>query len=1173
MNFFETYIRDLRDIHLSGAAVPETSYYGVLSNLLTEIGKSLKPKVSCIINIQNKGAGIPDAGLFDQSQFQKSSDVEPLKGTLPARGVVEIKSTKEDVVKVAATAQITKYLNKYGQVLVTNYRDFLLVGRDALGNKINLESYKLSDSEVEFWQGAMNPDALAKKHSERFIEYIKRVMMMSVPLTSPEDVAWFLASYARDAKARIESVELTALTQLRTALEEALGLKFEGEKGERFFRSTLVQTLFYGIFSAWVLWHKENKATTSTKFNWQQAVWLLRVPMLRALFEQIVMPSKLKPLGLVEVLDWTDTVLNRVVPDEFFAKFQEGQAVQYFYEPFLQAFDPELRKELGVWYTPHEIVEYMVARIDRVLREELDIADGFADPTVYVLDPCCGTGTYLVEVLKRIAQTLREQGEDALVSHHLKQAAMKRVFGFEILPAPFVVAHLQLGLILQNEGAPLIDDAQERVGVYLTNALTGWESQSQIPISWIELEQERKSSGLVKQKQPILVVLGNPPYNAFAGVSPGEEEGLVEVYKGVYYIQRPPKKTAKGDKFLPPIKRYKLSDPQSQGGWGIKKYNLDELYVRFLRLAERRIAEISDKGIVCYITNFSYLSDSSFVIMRQKFLSEFDALWFDCLTGDSRETGKLTPEGKPDPSVFSSEYNRVGIRKGTAIGLMIRRPKRSNKPMIRFRHFWGVTKRADLIASLNTEDFNSQYDEPKPDKINRFSFRPSEVGGNYLSWAKLSDFSSSGLQGMDEDRANALINIKADELTKILSNYFDPKVEWADFASLKTGLSRNSAAFNPQKVRGEAQKKEIFDTSRIHRYLFRPYDIRWAYYTDVPNVWKRCRPELYKQNWQGNAFLLSRVAGVASPEGVPFLFTINLLSRDSMKGHAVAFPLQLRPLKDNKQATAQISFLPESEVKTIANLSQPARDYLESLGLKNPDEDNETASLIWMHSLAIGYSPSYLLENADGIRQDFPRIPLPSTKAALVDSSELGKKIAALLNTESQVVGVTSSPIRSELKTVGVFSRVSNTTLTDEDFQVTADWGHAGKNGVTMPGKGKYLEREYTDSEHEAIKQGVLSFDEALRHLGEQTIDVYLNGTTYWRNIPLRVWEYNICGYQVIKKWLSYREFDLLKRALTIEEVQEVMQMARRIAAILLLEPTLNTNYQVIKEKSYTWKV
>ena len=131
------------------------------------------------------------------------------------------------------------------------------------------------------------------------------------------------------------------------------------------------------------------------------------MPIIRALFAQLCEPGRLRPLGLVEVLDWTDAALNRVEQTAFFARFQEAEAVEYFYEPFLEAFDPELSKQLGVWYTPPEIVTYMVARVDRSLRDDLRVADGLADENVYVLDPCCGTGSFLVAVLRRIAATLR----------------------------------------------------------------------------------------------------------------------------------------------------------------------------------------------------------------------------------------------------------------------------------------------------------------------------------------------------------------------------------------------------------------------------------------------------------------------------------------------------------------------------------------------------------------------------------------------------------------------------------------------------------------------------------------------------------------------------------------------------------------------------------------------
>ena len=199
-------------------------------------------------------------------------------------------------------------------------------------------------------------------------EYLSRALSHSASLTEPRDLAWLLASYARDGLARVEANDAApSLTAVRSALEEALGVKFEGGLGAAFFRSTLVQTLFYGVFSAWVLWARQS-STQSSKFNWHDTAWYLRAPVLQALFQQVATPTQLKPLDLIEVLDWAAAALDRVDRDTFFDRFNEGEAVPYFYEPFLEAFDPDLRKQLGVWYTPTEVVRYMVARVDRALK-------------------------------------------------------------------------------------------------------------------------------------------------------------------------------------------------------------------------------------------------------------------------------------------------------------------------------------------------------------------------------------------------------------------------------------------------------------------------------------------------------------------------------------------------------------------------------------------------------------------------------------------------------------------------------------------------------------------------------------------------------------------------------------------------------------------------------------
>jgi hypothetical protein len=312
---------------------------------------------------------------------------------------------------------------------------------------------------------------------------------------------------------------------------------------------------------------------------------------------------------------------------------------------------------------------------------------------------------------------------------------------------------------------------------------------------------------------------------------------------------------------------------------------------------------------------------------------------------------------------------------------------------------------------------------------------------------------------------------------------------------------------------------------------------------------------------------------------VPFYYTSLLGDNDALRGHAYYFPLRLFDGQRLKVST-QGSLLADpvggtGERRFTANLSSPARTYLAAVGIADPDKDADTAGLVWMHALAIGYAPTYLSENADGVRQDWPRVPLPNSREALLASAALGREVAALLDTESPVQGVTTGEIRPELRLVGSIRKLGGGQLTPGELAVTAGWGHAGKGGATMPGKGKLVPRDYGPDESAAVAEGAaclgLDSEEAFARLGETTNDVYLNGTAFWGNVPEAVWDYTIGGYQVMKKWLSYRERDLLGRALSLDEVREVTNMARRIAAILLLGPRLDANYRTIRDATYPW--
>jgi len=1154
----EAYLSQVRDIWSTQANSPETSYYPAVANLFNAVGKTLRPKVLCVMNLKDQGADNPDGGLFTADQFGGKSAAKPRPGLPPSRGAIEAKSTKKEVKVIAASGQVAKYLSLYGIVIVTNLRDFLIVERGANAHPVERESFSFADEERDFWHNKVaHPRATAQQRGPQFIEFVKRACLHNAPLSSPKLVAWFLASYARDGLFRVEQQkQLPPLQAIRSALEEALGMKFTADKGEHFFRSTLVQTLFYGVFSAWVSWHRANPSANA-RFDWRTSEWSLHVPFIRTLYRQVAEPGQLGELGLVELLDWGAGVLNRVDRREFFNRFKDEHAVQYFYEPFLEAYDPELRKELGVWYTPPEIVKYQVARVDTVLREELDLPDGLADPNVIVLDPCCGTGAYLVEVLRRIAATLRDKAGDALVASDLKEAAMNRVFGFEILPAPFVVSHLQLGLMLQAEGAPLLHDKGERVGVYLTNALTGWEppkgAKATLPLPYPELAQERDAAEQVKRKKKILVILGNPPYNAFAGVSPDEEQGLVEPYKK------------------------DLNKRTAQGGWSIKKFNLDDLYVRFFRLAERRIAEMTGRGVISFISNFSYLGDPSFVVMRERFLKEFDKLWLDCMNGDSRETGKLTPEGKPDPSVFSTDYNREGIRVGTAVCVIVRKATRQKKPTVRFRHFWGAGKRADLLAGLKTRNFNATYTIAHPCEENRLSFRPESVTGAYNGWVSVTSLCAvEPISGLQEMRKEALVDISRDDLRERMQAYFDASLDWETAVPLIDGLAMTAGAFDPKACREKLLRAESVDPKRIARYSLYPFDNRWCYHTNTMPLWNRPRAKLAAQCWPGNRSFVTRPFAERPRERAVMTVTPLLPDYHLLRPNAVAIPILL--LNGDRLSNRQLATLfdtlgeaPSTEVPA-ANLSKPSRAYLARLGIKDPDADPEIAALLWMHALAIGYSSAYLTENADGIRRDWPRIPLPAGRKALESSASLGERLAAILDTEAEVPGITTGKFSPLFKTMGVTTKIGQEVL---DLAVTAGWGHAGKGGVVMPAKGKLSRRVYDAGELKAIEAEAgargMRAEDVIRLLGDKTCDVHLNDAAYWRNIPLNVWDYHIGGYQVIKKWLSYREESILGRAIKAEEAREVMNMARRIAALILMQPELDANYEAAKADTWPW--
>ena len=1105
----EEYFSELRLLRASGGATGERSTYPALANLLNAVGATLRPKVFCVVELADQGAGHPDIGLYAANQVQRG---KPRKGQVPERGVIEIKSPSEDVGLTAESSQVSGYWENYRLVLVTNTRDFMLLGEDTEGRPVKLETFRLADSEIEFDALLLKPRAFAREVGAGLGEYLCRALSHPATIVEPRDLAWLMASYARDGLARVgASEDSTSLSTLRSALEDALGVRYEGERGAAFFRSTLVQTLFYGVFSAWVLWSRETPPPTG-KFDWRLAVWHLRAPVLRTLFQQLSNPGQLEPLGLLEVLDWTADALDRVDRKAFFEQFDEGEAVQYFYEPFLEAFDPALRKQLGVWYTPSEVVRYMVARVDMALKDDLGIEDGLAAENVYVLDPCCGTGAYVSEVLRRIAHNLEGSGLGALIGSRVKHAATERVFGFEIMPAPFVVAHLQVGLTMQDLKAPLSDSLSptgpggetERAGIFLTNALTGWEPTVQKPLPFPELEEERDRAERVKQDTPVLVILGNPPYNGYAGMAVDEERELSTTYRTTKVVRR----------------------PEGQG--------LNDLYVRFFRMAERRITEKTGQGVVCFISNYSWLDGLSFTGMRERYLREFDAIRIDSLNGDKYRTGKVAPDGSPDPSIFSTSSDPVGIQVGTAVTTLVRKAGHTPAETIGFRNLWGQEKPEELGETAERKP-DALYDVVAPNLRLGLPFAPLAVSGAWHEWPSLPELLPVSFPGVTTSRDPFLVDVDFDRLAGRVEAYFNADLPHEEIARRYPAVMRATARFDANSVRNTLVERGGPCETGFIRYAYRPFDTRWLYWEGDTDLLDRKRAEYKPHVFEGNLWLCSAQhlrKGEAEPQAY---FTCNMASYHLIERGALWFPVWLRDAGLGLEGGG---------IHRRPNLSPAAETYLERIGA-NPED-------LFHHVLAVLHDPAYREANSGALRMEWPRIPIPGwpdgneagASDELAESAKRGRKLAALLDCDTPVSGVTSGALRSEMAVIAVPSSTDGGNMVGDDFDVTAGWGHFGSGQAVMPGQGRVVERPYTPEEREAM-------GEAVSTLGDTTYDVYLNERAYWRNVPANVWGYKLGGYQVLKKWLSYRERKVLGRSILPDEVQYVSVTARRIASIL----------------------
>lgn len=471
-----------------------------------------------------------------------------------------------------------------------------------------------------------------------------------------------------------------------------------------------------------------------------------------------------------------------------------------------------------------------------------------------------------------------------------------------------------------------------------------------------------------------------------------------------------------------------------------------------------------------------------------------------------------------------------------------------------FRQLWGIAKRQELLATAETPS-DVLYTPVKPPLELGLPFSETRVHAGYLTWPKLSDLMPYRFSGVQTKRDALVVDMHLDALQSRISRYFDPNVTNDEIKHLVPEAMRVTKRYEPVETRKTLTSRGVL-SSHFRRYGYRPFDLRWVYWEPETRLLGEKSPEYFAAHSPPTMQLV--IPKAQRKEWSPPLLVTSLVDLNAMDGGAASVPFATKDILTGE---------PPPNLSTVLRASFGG------------DSANEIQ--IGLHCLAILHSPSYAHDHAETMRADVPRVPMPGDLALVAASSALGAKLAALLDPEQASIGVNRGPLRPGLRSFGQPYKRGDKTLDDADLAVTAGWGFFQVNPktasrITQPGSGMSAERDYTAAERtaladEATEQG-LSTAVALDLLGNRTVDVHLSTDVMWRNIPIGVWKYTLGGYPVIKKWLSYRERSVLGRALTPEEVSSVSELVRRIAAILLMGPALNANYEAAKANSVEWK-
>lgn len=894
-------------------------------------------------------------------------DFVVLKNDVPIL-YIEAKDIGISLDKVEKSEQMARYFG-YANLVLTDYVEFRFY-RNGLpyGEPIKIADYDLKERTINAY--SHNYDLLSKTLLD-FAQSHKE------PIKSGVHLAKIMGGKAQRIRDNVQqflggaSEQNKELFRVYDAIKKMLVHDLSLES----FSDMYAQTLVYGLF---VARYYDDSAQT---FSRQEARDLVPAsnPFLQHFFDHIAGPNFDKRLSyivdeLCEAFQHADT---KKLVEEYMV---DADPIIHFYEDFLKEYDPALRKKMGAYYTPLPVVNFIVRSVDHILKKDFGLAQGLADTAklpdgkhrVQILDPAVGTGTFISATIRVIYEHLLKQKQEGRWPAYVHNDLLPRLHGFELMMAPYTIAHLKLSLAFKQTG---FWKFHRRLGIYLTNSLEQAETQPNLLSFGLaeSIAEEAKEATVVKNTTPIMVVLGNPPYSVSSSNKGEWIQNLIKVYKA---------------------------------GLGEKKINLDDDYIKFLRFAEHFI-EKNKTGIVAMITNNSFIDGITHRQMRKHLLETFDEIYVLDLHGNSKKREK-SPDGGKDENIFD-------IQQGVSINIFVRKNE-SKTELGTVYHSEVFGKRESKFETLNKLDIEKikwqklDYSEPY------FFFVPKDFGENveYEKGFKVEELFIESVSGIESVRDNLTIHFERKSLEKVVNDFIQ-------LSEKEIALKYNTSDARDWKI--SRAKQDIISTSgsneNYRKISYRPFDIRDVYYTGKQNGFVcNSRFNVMKHLLKQNIALIAK-RGFEKENAQPAFVTNKIFDRrgwsaPGMQGAESIFPL----------------YLYSDDGSRVPNLKKEIVDEIEKIVSKVTPED------IFDYIYAVLHSPSYRETYKEFLKIDFPRVPYPKDRKQFEGLVVLGRELREIHLLESSKVSefITTYPVSGSDTVEKISYKDGNVYINSEQY-------------------------------------------------------------------------------------------------------------------------------------------